>query len=138
MKILLFGVLASCLANSMYVYAGQCSMGQITEPRMRLGTYYQSQAATSFRVNCDAAYTIRFNSRNLRSSDGSSFVTNGPYKLRTRLTVAGPVENLWNVPLSANTRQDNKYIISVRLEDRPSTNVPAGTYRDMVYVNLSF
>lgn len=138
MKILLFGLLVSCTFSSMAVYAGQCSMGQITEPRMRLGTYYQSQAATAFRVNCDAAYTIRFNSLNLRGSDGSSFVTNGPYKLRTRLTVAGPVENRWNVPLTANNHTDSKYIISVRLEDSPSMNVPAGTYRDMVYVNLSF
>jgi hypothetical protein len=95
----------------------------------------KNQAATSFHVNCDSAYTIRFNSMNLRSMDGSSLC---PYKLRTRLTVAGPVDNLWNVPLTANTHKDNKYIISVRLEDRPSIQVPAGTYRDMVYVNLSF
>ncbi len=135
MKILL-GIIAYCALGTLY--AGQCSMGQITEPRMRLGSYYQSQAATSFHVNCDSAYTLRFNSMNLRSTDGSSFVTNGPYKLRTRLTVAGPVDNLWNVPLTANTHKDNKYIISVRLEDRPSIQVPAGTYRDMVYVNLSF
>ncbi|MHA3060538.1 hypothetical protein ACX1N5_08470 [Acinetobacter sp. ANC 4636] len=129
-----------CLACSVMstTYAASCSVGNVTEPKMMLASYYHSQSATSFSVNCDRGYSILFSSMNLRSADGTSYVSNGAYKLRTKLTISGPVENLWNVPLTANTTGTNRYIIAVHLEEQPSIRTPAGVYRDMIYVNLSF
>lgn len=119
-------------------YADPCSMSGLTDSQMRLSNYYHSQAATAFNVSCGQAYSIRFNSMNLRNREGESYLSNGAYKVATRMTINGPVENLWNVPLSANARGKNKYIISVHLEEQPSTRIPAGTYQDVIYVNVSF
>ena len=136
MRKIMTAVIATLLSPALY--AGPCMLGAPTEPHMRLGEYYKSQSATSFHVSCDRGYAIRFNSMNLRSTDGASYVTNGRYRLRTRMSIAGPVENLWNVPLSQTSGTDNKYIIAVQLEEQPSIRVPAGIYRDMVYVYLTF
>lgn len=120
-------------------YASQCSMGEFTENNMRLGSYYKSQTATSFSVRCDQSYSIRFNSLNLNSSDGNSFVSNGAYKLRTRMSIGGANTNQWNVPQTAQaSSHGHKYVIAVQLEDEPSIRVPAGVYRDIIYVNLVF
>ncbi len=119
-------------------HADQCSMGSLTESQMRLGAYYHSQAATSFNILCSSAYTIRFNSMNLRNREGDSYVSNGPHKVATRMTINGPVNNMWNVPLSANASSKSKYIISVHLEEQPSSRIPAGIYRDVIYVDLAF
>ena len=132
----LFACMAS-VAMSL-AHADKCSMSSLTEPQMRLAAYYHSQAATSFNVSCSRAYTIRFNSMNLRSREGDSYVSNGPYKVATRMIINGPVNNMWNVPLSANASGKSKYIISVHLEEQPSTRIPAGIYRDVISVNLSF
>lgn len=129
-----------CLTCSLFCvsYAASCSVSDITESMMRLANYYHSQSATSFTVNCDQGYSIRFGSMNLYSNDGSSFVSNGVNKLRIRLTISGPVENLWNIPLLVNTTGNNRYIIVASLEEEPRASMPAGVYRDMIYVNLSF
>lgn len=129
-----------CLTYSFFSisYAASCTVGSVTEPKMILASYYHSQSATSFSVNCDRGYSILFSSMNLSSADGTSYVSNGAYKLRTRLTISGPVENLWNVPLVANATGTNRYIIAVHLEEQPSIRTPAGVYRDIIYVNLSF
>lgn len=126
-------------ANSTLMYAGQCSLDSVSEPVMRLANYYHSQSATSFRVFCDQAYSIQFSSLNLSSSDGSSYVSNGPYRLKTRMNISGPVRNQWNVPLSqSGALKDSKYIIAVRLEEQPSIRTPVGTYRDVVFISLLF
>ena len=119
-------------------HASQCSMGSVTDSRMYLASYYHSQAATAFNIQCDRAYNITFSSTNLQNINGLSFVSNGPYKLKTQLTVSGPVENKWNVPLTARGTGSDKHIIAVHLEEQPSIQVPAGIYRDTVYVNLAF
>jgi hypothetical protein len=126
-------------ANCTLTYAGQCSLDSISEPVMHLADYYRSQAATSFKVFCNQAYSIRFTSLNLRSSDGSSYVSNGNYQLKTQMSISGPVRNQWNVPLSqAGGSKDNKYVIAVRLEENPSVRTPVGTYSDVIYVSLLF
>lgn len=120
-------------------YASQCSVGELSESKMRLGSYYKSQAATSFSVRCDQSYSIKFNSLNLNSSDGASFVSNGAYRLKTRMSISGANSNLWNVPLSGRASSlGQKYVVAVQLEDQPSIRVPAGKYRDVIYVSLSF
>ena len=133
-------ILLACLVSLgiNLAHADQCSMGALTDSQMRLDNYYHSQAATAFNVSCSRAYSIRFSSMNLRNREGESYLSNGPYKVATRMTINGPVENLWNVPLSVNARGKNKYIISVHLEQQSTTRFPAGTYRDVIYVNLSF
>lgn len=137
MKRWLFVVASMVLATT--GYASQCSVGNLSEATMHLGSYYKSQAATSFSVRCDQSYSIRFNSLNLNSSDGGSFVSNGRYKLRTRMSISGANSNLWNVPLSGRASSlGQKYVIAVQLEDQPSIRVPAGVYRDVIYVSLSF
>ncbi len=105
---------------------------------MRLTSYQRSQSATSFNISCDSGYSILFNSQNLITPNGLSFVSNGPYKLRTRLNLTGTNENLWGVQLNQGAAQRQKYIISVRLEDNPLNGVPAGTYRDRISVEISF
>ncbi len=126
-------------ANCTVANAGQCYLNAISEPVMQLTDYYHSFAATSFRVFCDQAYAIKFNSQNLRSSDGSSFVSNGSYRLKTRMSISGPVRNQWNVPLSqSGNSKDSKYVIAVRLEEQPSIRTPVGIYSDVIFVNLLF
>jgi len=137
MKIFLLTLMTISIATS--GYAHQCSMGEMSETNMRLGSYYKSQTATSFSVRCDQSYSIRFSSLNLNSSDGNSFVSNGKYRLRTRMSITGANANLWNVPLSAQaSNQGHKYVVAVQLEDQPSIRVPAGKYRDVIFVNLMF
>lgn len=117
--------------------AKQCMFGAMTGSKMRLAYDYKSQAATSFRVSCDHAYSIRFNSLNLRDSTGNSFVSNGSYKLRTRMNISGPVSNLWNTPIPQQAGLSNKYVIFVQLEERPIASTPAGRYTDQIYIDLS-
>ncbi|MEG0481962.1 MAG: hypothetical protein RR575_06200 [Acinetobacter sp.] len=137
MKTFLLTLIMFSIATSSY--ASQCSMGDVSETYMRLGSYYKSQTATSFSVRCDQSYSIRFSSLNLSSADGDSFVSNGNYRLRTRMSISGANANLWNVPLSAQaSNQGHKYVVAVQLEDQPSIRVPAGKYRDIIFVNLSF
>ena len=135
MKGLIFSTLLITVSSSA-VMANQCGLDSFSESQLRLGSYYRSQAATSLNVNCSQAYTIKFASQNLVSSDGASFVSNGAYKLKARMSISGATRNLWNVPLSA--QGSNKYVVAVQLEDAPSIRVPAGRYTDMIYVNLSF
>ncbi|MGE8560413.1 MAG: hypothetical protein ACN6NJ_05640 [Acinetobacter sp.] len=120
------------------VAAQQCSIDGFTSAEMRLTSYQRSQSATSFNISCDSGYSILFNSQNLITPNGVSFVSNGPYKLRTRLNLTGANENLWGVQLNQGAAQRQKYIISVRLEDNPLNGVPAGTYRDRISVEISF
>ena len=126
-------------ANGTFAYAGQCYLNAISEPVMHLADYYHSFAATSFRVFCDQSYAIKFSSQNLRSSDGSSYVSNGTYRLKTRMSISGPIRNQWNVPLSqSKNSKESKYVIAVRLEEQPSIRTPVGIYSDVIYVNLLF
>jgi len=127
-----------CMPICSLVQASQCSIDGFSAPEMRLGNYYRSQSATSFNISCDHGYSIVFNSQNLASPYGKSFVSNGPYKLRTQLNIQGTKENLWGVPLNQQASQNHKFIISVQLEDNPLKGVPAGTYRDRISVNISF
>ena len=106
---------------------------------MRLSTYRKSQAASSFRINCDQSYSIRFTSMNLRSPQGESAVSNGAYKLSTRMWIQGANKSEWNAMLSPNSPgKDNKYVVGVQLLEAPTINTPAGIYRDVVFISLSF
>ncbi|RKG39523.1 hypothetical protein [Acinetobacter rongchengensis] len=134
-----FLLMLTMLSVATSAYAHQCSMGDVSETYMRLGSYYKSQTATSFSVHCDQSYSIRFSSLNLSSANGDSYVSNGNYRLRTRMSITGANANLWNVPLSAQaSNQGHKYVVAVQLEDQPSIRVPAGKYRDVIFVNLMF
>ncbi|WP_445660401.1 hypothetical protein [Acinetobacter sp. F16] len=120
------------------VAAQQCSIDGFTNSEMRLASYQRSQSATSFNISCDASYSILFNSQNLITPNGMSYISNGPYKLRTKLNLRGANQNLWGVHLNQAGAQRQKYIISVQLEDNPLNGVPAGIYRDRVSVDISF
>ncbi len=135
MKVLLMWML---MFTSSFTQAAQCSLGSFSESKMHLGNYYRSQTATSFNVNCDRAYMIQFSSMNLRSSDGASSVSNGQYKLNTRMSISGASQNLWNIPLTHDAGLDSKYVIAVQLDDSPMRGVPAGIYRDMIFIKLMF
>ncbi len=118
--------------------AKQCALGSFTDPKLYLSYTYGSQAATSFKVSCDHAYGIRFSSENLRDSSGNSYVTNGVNKLRTRMTISGAGNNLWNVSIPQSASSNNKYVIFVQLAERPSALTTAGTYTDRIYIDLAF
>lgn len=131
-------LISAALFSSMtFAAPSRCEMGRISETNMRLANYYNSQAASSFSVDCSGKYRIRFNSRNLQDTSGSSFVTNGPLKLKTRMTVSGAMENLWNVSTEQGAGKNN-YVIAVRLVERVNATTPAGIYRDTVFVNMVF
>ncbi|NNH37678.1 hypothetical protein [Acinetobacter terrae] len=120
------------------VAAQQCSIDGFTNSEMRLASYQRSQSATSFNISCDMGYSILFNSQNLITSNGMSYISNGSYKLRTKLNLRGANQNLWGVHLNQAGAQRQKYIISVQLEDNPLNGVPAGIYRDRISVDISF
>lgn len=139
MKGLISLLILVAVASSMTAHAKFCSLGAISEQDMHLSTYRKSQSASSFRINCDQAYSIRFTSMNLRSPQGESAVSNGAYKLSTRMWIQGANKSEWNTMLSPNsTDKDNKYVVGVQLLEAPTINTPAGIYRDVVYISLSF
>lgn len=131
-------LLMSGLAISTIVSAQYCSIDGFANDELRLQSYQRSQAATSFNISCDAGYSILFNSQNLTSADGMSYVSNGPYKLRTKLNLRGANNNVWGVPLQQSAAQRQKYIVSVQLIDNPLNGVPAGRYSDRISVDISF
>lgn len=132
----LFLVCFLCISCS--AYASQCSIGGFSASEMRLASYYRSQTATSFNVECDQGYSISFRSQNLVNSSGLSYMSNGPYKLRTQLNIRGASQNLWGVQMNQQAGRNQKYIISAQLEENPLYSVPAGIYRDRIYVNVDF
>lgn len=137
MKKYIILVLNACIATSVYA-AQQCAIDGFSNSNMRLSSYRHSQAATSFNVRCDQGYSIIFNSENLTNANGTSYVANGPYKLRTQLNLQGAGQNLWGVPLSQASSERQKYIIAVQLQDNPYNGVPAGVYKDRVSVDIIF
>ncbi|MGQ9374470.1 hypothetical protein ACUM6W_11615 [Acinetobacter tandoii] len=120
------------------VYAAGCSVSGFSAPEMKLANYYHSQTATSFNVSCDRSYSISFRSQNLLNASGSSYVSNGPYKVKTQMNIRGASENLWGVQMRQKAGTNQKYIISAQLEENPLYSVPAGVYRDRIYVNVDF
>ncbi|MCU4325192.1 hypothetical protein KTH33_00980 [Acinetobacter johnsonii] len=136
MKTLL--LLSTALFSTLiFANPSRCEMGRVSEPNMRLASYYNSQAASSFSVNCTGKYWIRFNSRNLQDASGNSFLNNGQVKLRTRMTVSGAMDNIWNIPTEQGAGKNN-YVVAVRLTERITATTPAGKYRDTVFVNMVF
>lgn len=119
-------------------YASECYIGGFSAHEMKLANYYRSQTATSFHVSCDRNYSISFRSQNLVNSSGLSYVTNGPYKLRTQLNIRGASDNLWGVQINQRGGGNQKYIISAQLQENPLYSVPAGVYRDRIYVSVDF
>lgn len=136
MKSLIF-ISTVCLSAMSFAAPSYCELGRVSESHMRLANYYNSQAASSFSVNCSNKYRIRFNSRNLQDSSGNSFVNNGMVKLKTRMTVSGAMENIWNVPTEQGAGR-NDYVVAVRLVERVTSTTPAGKYKDTVFVNMVF
>ena len=136
MKLIFLVAFLSVSCSSLYAMG--CSIGGFSTSEMKLANYYHSQAATSFNVSCDRGYSVLFRSQNLLNSSGSSYVANGPYKLRTQLNIRGAGENLWGVQMKQSGGSNQKYIISAQLQEKPSFNVPAGVYRDRIYVNVDF
>ena len=65
------------------------------------------------------------------------FLNNGPVKLRTRMTVSGAMDNIWNIPTEQGAGKNN-YVVAVRLTERITATTPAGKYRDTVFVNMVF
>jgi|SRR5690606_21576517 len=131
--VLIAGWAMSTLASAQY-----CSIDGFANDELRLQSYQRSQAATSFNISCDTGYSILFSSQNLTSADGMSYVSNGPYKLRTKLNLRGANNNVWGIPLQQSAAQRQKYIVSVQLIDNPLNGVPAGTYRDRISVDINF
>ena len=72
------------------------------------------------------------------NAGGASFVSNGPYRLRTQLNIRGASENLWGVQMNQQGGGNQKFIISAQLQENPLYSVPAGVYRDRIYVNVDF
>ncbi len=136
MKTLL--LISTVLMSSMaFATTSRCEMGRISETNMRLSNQMNSQAASTFSVNCTNKYRIKFNSRNLMDASGNSFVNNGLVRLRTHMTVSGAMNNIWNVSTEQGAGK-NDYVVAVRLIERVKATTPAGKYKDTVFVNMVF
>ena len=123
--------LVCCISSSLSLaHARQCQIERLTATQLNLNASYLSQAATSFSVNCDSRYAIKFNSRNL--------VNEKNYKLRTQMNISGASSSRWNVPLSQAPTGQDKFVVLVQLMERPTARTPAGVYRDSLYINLMF
>ncbi|HJF28386.1 hypothetical protein NI467_10950 [Acinetobacter bohemicus] len=134
----LFLLIIALSVSAITEAAKYCSIDGFSNSELRLASYQRSQAATSFNISCDTSYSILFNSQNLISPDGMSYVSNGPYKLRTKLNLSGANSGLWGVRLKQNPTQRQKYIVSVQLVDNPYNGVPAGHYQDQISVDIDF
>lgn len=120
-------------------FASTCTMGSFSEPVMRLPATFHGQSATSFVVNCEQNYTVQFGALNLRSAQGDSAVIDSSNNtLKTRMSILGANTNMWNVPLSPVSSGRNKFTVVVELVDTPNIRVPAGEYRDLLFVNINF
>ena len=137
MKKYIILVLSAWMATSAQA-TQQCAIDGFSNSNMRLSSYRHSQAATSFNVRCDQGYSIVFNSENLTNASGTSYVSNGSYKLRTQLNLQGAGQNLWGVQLRQAPSERQKYVIAVQLQDNPYNGVPAGVYKDRVSVDIIF
>ncbi|WP_179995014.1 hypothetical protein [Acinetobacter sp. YH16053] len=121
------------------VHAKQCQIERLTSSQLNLNASYLSQAATSFSVACESRYAIKFNTRNLVNSTGSSYVVNEKnHKLKTQMNINGATSLRWNVPIAQPASPQEKFVVLVQLAERPSAMTPAGVYRDSLYVNLMF
>ncbi|MCO8054338.1 MULTISPECIES: hypothetical protein [Acinetobacter] len=121
------------------VHAKQCQIERLTSSQLNLNASYLSQAATSFSVACESRYAIKFNTRNLVNSTGSSYVVNEKnHKLKTQMNINGATSSRWNVPIAQPASPQEKFVVLVQLAERPSAMTPAGVYRDSLYVNLMF
>lgn len=124
---------------SLICHAKQCQIQSMTAKELILNPSYLSQAATSFSVACDSGYAIKFNSRNLINSSGSSYVVNEKnHKLRTQMNITGATAARWNSPISQPASSQNNFIVLAQLLERPTAATPAGIYRDFLYINLMF
>ncbi|MBV7309681.1 hypothetical protein KVY11_13470 [Acinetobacter sp. CWB-G5] len=127
------------LSTSNFLYAKQCQIENLVATQLNLNASYLSQAATSFSVACDSNYAIKFNTRNLTSASGSSFLINERNnRLRTQMNISGATASRWNAPIFQPATERNKFVVLVQLVDPPSAYTPAGEYRDNLYINLMF
>lgn len=134
MTLLILGIGFSAICQ-----AKQCKIESMTAKELILNSSYLSQAATSFSVACDSRYAIKFNSRNLINSSGSSYVVNEKnHKLRTQMNITGATASRWNSPISQPASSQNNFIVLAQLLERPTASTPAGIYKDVLYINLMF
>lgn len=139
----LWGMLLSLSVMNVYAIPSRsCGVDRITENNMRLANYSGSQSGTSIFVNCNNSYNIKFQSQNLRSSQGDSFLQNAAYpnyRVSTRMSINGDgIPNKWGQNISGPTGEHVKYTIAVQVNDNLNRNLPAGQYEDKVWVNISF
>ena len=143
MRKIIFGILLCITAINLYAkpYKG-CGLDRITETNMQLGNYKGSQVGTTIFINCNGGYHIKFQSRNLRSSLGDSFLQNTiypKYKVNTRMSInSGGGSYVWGRSVSGITGSNIKYSIAVELADYLNRNLPAGDYEDTISVNIGF
>lgn len=132
--ILVFSVLLTSLSH-----AQRCQIDRSTASELKLNSSYLSQAATSFIVRCDSSYAIQFNSRNLTSTNGGSYLVNERnHKIRTKMYISGAASSQWNMPISQPATNLSKFVVLVELAEQPSALTPAGIYKDSLYVNLIY
>ncbi len=90
-------------------------------------------------VRCDSSYAIQFNSRNLTSTNGSSYLVNERnHKIRTQMYISGATSSRWNMPISQPATSLSKFVVLVQLAEQPSALTPAGVYKDSLYVDLIY
>lgn len=134
-----FTVLVFSLLLTSLSHAQRCQIDRSTVSELKLNSSYLSQAATSFIVRCDSSYAIQFNSRNLTSTNGSSYLVNEHnHKIRTQMYISGATSSRWNMPISQPATNLNKFVVLVQLAEQPSALTPAGVYKDSLYVDLIY
>lgn len=130
-------ILSMCCAN--YSYAKRCQIEKATASQLNLSSSYLSQAATSFSVSCDSGYAIKFNSRNLTSPAGNSYlIGERNHKIRTQMFISGATSSRWNTPISQPATEQTKFVVLVQLVEQPTASTPAGIYKDSLYVSLMY
>lgn len=128
-----------CVSSFQFSQAKQCQIERLTATQLNLSSSYLSQAATSFSVACDSNYAIKFSSRNLVNSTGTSYLINERNsKLRTQMNISGATASRWNSPISQPASEQNKFVVLVQLMERPTSRTPAGVYKDNLYISLMF
>lgn len=134
-----FTVLVFSLLLTSLSHAQRCQIDRSTVSELKLNSSYLSQAATSFIVRCDSSYAIQFNSRNLTSTNGSSYLVNEHnHKIRTQMYISGATSSRWNMPISQPPTSLSKFIVLVQLAEQPFALTPAGVYKDSLYVDLIY
>jgi spore coat protein U-like protein len=125
---------------SSFATAAQCSFGIPTSPQMILLPMRGSQTSTAFIIGCNQPlpYSITFSALNGRGSQGNSSLNYLNHQIATQLIIRGGSGNLWNVPMQQIGGKNDRYVVIAQIVGHIDATMPAGQYKDEVFITVDY